>query len=212
MFRFLVCSGAIFLLQLSLQQTFAQYKDPNEQPSPSQATDAVIREEPMPTTQVVNPPTNIAQNSIEGRRWAFGGSLGLTFGTITLIDIAPSVMYRATQRLLPGVGIQYSYFRQQFNNTAFSTNIYGGRGFVQYLLHPNIFAWGELESLNAELYNIHTGESQREWLTAPLIGGGYRQAINQAGGFNFMLLYNLTYNPNRSIYASPLIIRVGVWF
>jgi hypothetical protein len=193
-------------------QGIAQYKDPTEQPSqPPQE----VPQSPPATGQEDAPqkPAAVKQkNKKEGRRWAVGGSLGLAFGTITNIEVAPSVMYLASERLRPGLGAQYSYYSRKYSNTTFSTSIYGGRSFLQYVVHPNVFAWGEVEALNAELYDINTGESVRDWLVSPLLGGGYRQAMGEAGSFNLMLLYNMNYDSNRTIYASPLVIRFGVWF
>lgn len=199
----------VFYLLCGTVESFAQYKDPTEQPSetPRESLQKPVQEQAQSPKK-----DNKAKQKVEGRRWLFGGSLGMTFGTITNIDVAPSIMYRATERLMPGIGVQYSYFSRKYSNGTFSTSIYGGRSFLQYLLHPNVFAWGEVEALNAELYNVATGETARDWLVSPLIGGGYRQAMGEVGSFNLMLLYNVNYDSNRTIYASPLVIRFGVWF
>lgn len=199
----------VICLSCLASKGLAQYKDPAEESGkPSQETPQT----PEPKQEKPVAQKNAKTGKVEGRRWSFGGSFGLTFGTITNVEVAPSVMYRATERLIPGIGAQYSYFSRKYTNGTFSTSIYGGRSFLQYVLHPNVFAWGEVEALNAELYDINTGESARDWLVSPLIGGGYRQAMGEAGSFNLMVLYNTNYDTNRTVYASPLIIRFGVWF
>ena len=60
-------------------------------------------------------------------RITIGGGLGLSFGTLTIIEIAPSIGYYLTDNILVGVGGRYSYYKDNIVNSR--TTIYGGRFF-----------------------------------------------------------------------------------
>ncbi|MGY6522863.1 MAG: hypothetical protein ACXIUD_14105 [Mongoliitalea sp.] len=142
-------------------------------------------------------------------RMYYGGNFGLSFGTITFLDISPLAGVMITDKLSAGAGLTYQYFNDS-RWVGLSNTLYGGRLFTRYNVLPNIFLHAEYETLNFELYNFETNTSRREWVDAFLVGGGYFVPFGNRGGANFMFLYNLNYDVRRSPYNEPYVIRVGL--
>ena len=134
---------------------------------------------------------------------SLGGNLSLSFGTLTLVQVAPQIGYRVTDRFIPGVGANYIYFKDPFG----ATTIYGGSVFARYLIADNFFAYAEYEQLNREVWEAWGNE--RRWIPIGLIGGGYRTG---GDGLNFSIsvLFDVIQDP-WSPYGNP-VIRGGVFF
>lgn len=143
-----------------------------------------------------------------GERLFYGGNFGMSFGTITFIDVSPLVGAMITNRLSGGVGATYQYF----NDRRFiggNSSLYGGRVFGRYNVFPNVFTHVEYENLNFDLYNPNSDRFERSWVPGFLIGGGYFTPFGQRGGANITILYNLMYDIRRSPYNEPYVIRFG---
>ena len=133
-----------------------------------------------------------------------GGNFGLSFGTVTAIDISPIIGYKITKDFSAGVGVIYMYYSDaQYH---FSTNAYGGRLFARHLIIENLFAHVEYELINRDAFDLND-HLIRVNVTGVLVGGGYTQRIAGNSFFNIMALWNLNDNPY-SLYPNP-IIRMG---
>lgn len=145
-----------------------------------------------------------------------GGNFGLSFGTITLINFSPLIGYKFTNKFIAGAGPSFIYSRYKYNfsgrSYVYKTTVLGGRIFAQHAIYKNLFARAEYELLNVR-YPVTIDQNAREWLSNPLIGGGYSLPIGRRSSFNIMVLYNINYYKsvrNRIIYGdSPWIIRMG---
>lgn len=147
----------------------------------------------------------------------FGGSFGLQFGDITMIDVSPLVGYQITTSISAGVSGVYKYY----NNSVidYSTHIYGGSVFGQLSLFRDLFAHFEVEPMNMSRAEIvvdqttgmsYLDEKARYWVTSVLAGGGYRMRVGQRASLNMMVLWNLN-ETSYSPYQNP-IVRIGFTF
>jgi hypothetical protein len=144
-------------------------------------------------------------------RLFFGGNFGLQFGTQTIIEVAPIVGYRLTDRLAAGVGGKYIYYRFRSAPFEYSTNMYGGSVFARYNILENLFAYTEYEILNLDAPDpLNPYALRRTNVTSVFVGGGYRQLLGTRSSLNLMLLYNLNESTN-SPYQNP-ILRIGFGF
>ncbi len=144
-------------------------------------------------------------------RLRIGGSFGLSFGSITNVNLSPMVGYELTEKLVGGVGATIMYFKSKYYqiNTAY----YGGRSFLMYAVVPQVNIIGEFEAMNVE-----ASYQKRKWLGSPLIGASYTQPLGArfTKGVHLTILYNLNYNnqidpysgQNLSPYSSPFVFRV----
>jgi len=138
----------------------------------------------------------------------FGGNLGVAFGTITFVDVSPLAGVMLTNTLSGGLGGTFQYF----NDTRFpegENTIYGGRVFLRNNIFQSFFIHAEYESLNLDLYNPRFDRFERDWVPGFFLGGGYFTPFGGRGGANFTFLYNFLYDPIRSPYNQPYVLRVG---
>lgn len=147
----------------------------------------------------------------------FGGGASVQFGTQTLFDVSPKLIYYPVDRIYIGVGLRYLFYRINMDkiygyggiNQSF---IYGGSTFLNFLITETIVAHGEFEALNFAYYDQLNHEMDRKWIGGLFAGGGYRQYFNNGRSFvEILLLYNFTYNA-LSPYSSPFLPRITVYF
>ncbi|MCE7043553.1 hypothetical protein [Dyadobacter sp. CY312] len=144
-------------------------------------------------------------------RLRLGGSFGLSFGSVTNVNLSPMAGYELTEKLVAGVGLTGMYFRSKYYGI--NSLYYGGRGFIMYNAFPMVNLIGELEGMNVE-----ASYQKRKWLASPLLGASYSQPIGARfiKAVHLTILYNLSYNnqidqysgQNLSPYSSPFVFRV----
>ncbi|MDR0438455.1 MAG: hypothetical protein LBH22_09200 [Bacteroidales bacterium] len=140
----------------------------------------------------------------------FGGTFGLMFGDITIIDISPTVGYQFTPMFQLGVGVIYNYYSERLlDGRKFSMSAIGGNSYVQFSPIKFFFLRAEYGILNQEV--DFWGNRRNEWVQYPLVGGGVFMPIGQSGGLSASLLWNLN-DTDWSVYGQNPIFRIGVVF
>lgn len=140
------------------------------------------------------------------KKFVYGGGLGLNFGNVTLINLAPSLGYRVSERFLPGISATYSYYHD--SKLDISSTIYGGSLFSRYYLLPQLFAHGEYEVLNGDWL---IGRDRFN-VNSLFVGAGYSQRIAGNVFFNLLGLFNLN-DGSFSPYTNPVLrggFQVGI--
>ncbi len=152
----------------------------------------------------------------------FGGDIGLQFGTITNIEIAPLIGVWLLPRVAIAAGPEYRYYAQKHLG---GTNIYGGRAYTQLVLiqdinniipaglHLGLFLHAEDELLNLESKTPFWVNNQvatdRFNINTFLIGGGISQPVGRRSALNIIALWAL--NDPYGLYSSP-DIRISFTF
>lgn len=152
-------------------------------------------------------------NKFDPDNLIIGGSFGAQFGTITLVDLSPTIGYKLREDLLVGMGARYIYFQEQYTNSIYRTNVYGGGPFAQYFFLENFIAHIEYEFLNLEantLTNVNALPNERVTIDSFFIGGGYRSVLGRNSYAGILLLYNVLDDIN-SPYTNP-ILRITLGF
>lgn len=152
-------------------------------------------------------PTNNKNNKNRGFSWdkvTLGGNIGATFGDITNFEIAPVAGYYFTPNIIGGVGFKYIYYNDKFRN--FSTSIYGGRVFGQYLLDfAPLIAHVEAEMINVEKFN-----RERFNIYNFYVGGGLKQTLGGNSYLFIMVLWNLNETQESFYIQENPIYRFGI--
>ena len=137
-------------------------------------------------------------------RVTVGGGLGLVFGDITLVEVAPTFGYYLTDNVLAGIGANYTYYEDKVFN--YNTSLYGGRVFGEYIFdNLPLLAHTELEVINVESY-----DNTRINIVNPYIGGGLKQNFGNYSYFYILVLWNLNETKESYLLQPNPIIRGGV--
>ena len=138
-----------------------------------------------------------SQNDRTDNFWShvrFGGGFGLGFGSnYTTIAVSPSAIYQFNQSFALGIGTSYLYAK----NNDLRSNVYGAGLIALYDPIQNIQFSAEFEQLFVN-QSIRGFEDYNFNYPALYFGLAYR-----SGWFSAGLRYDVLYNENKSIYASP---------
>lgn len=140
-------------------------------------------------------------------RLFFGGNLGLSFGSLTFVNVSPTVGVRMTEKLGVGLGPTYTYYSDKRSTYKYETESYGGRLFAQYRILESVLLYSEYELLNTEVPNLLYTALERRNISSLFVGGGYIQQVGRNSGVSITLLYNVI-EGDYPIYENPLI-RTG---
>ncbi|MFZ4523896.1 MAG: hypothetical protein ACOYNC_19500 [Bacteroidales bacterium] len=193
--------------------------------------------------------TSMAQDSIPSlsakpskpdnfwHRVTVGGNLGLQFGSVTGISVAPEADLKTIDQLHVGLRFIYQYYNYKnyfWDNVkqgyiGYETNVYGGGIYLRYYLSSlfdsflgNLFAHAEYEylyysrpyknAMGGHIFDPYgnpfvPGKEVVE-INSIFVGGGYRQPISNRVSMDFLILFNLN-ESNNSPYSNP-IFRLGV--
>ncbi len=131
------------------------------------------------------------------KRVRFGGGLNLSFGNTTVIGISPQANYMVNDRFSVGAGVGYQYIK----SGSYSQNIFSINGLAFYNIIQNL-------QLSANLEQNFASGSFNGNVTSLFLGAGYRPSPNITIGMQ----YDVLHNDNKSIYSSPFMPFVRVYF
>jgi hypothetical protein len=139
-----------------------------------------------------------------------GGSLGLQFGSQTLIDVSPTIGYAPFKKLSLGIDPAYKYYRVRdySNSISLTSNITGIGIFAQYDIFKNILGHVEYEYLHYSTKASTSTDKLKYDISSLFVGGGYRQPISNKASLYLLVLWNLNDTPD-SPYTNP-VFRAGV--
>ena len=139
-----------------------------------------------------------------------GGSPGLQFGTVTMIDVSPQFGYYILENISAGIGVTYQYIADHRYTPKATMHVLGGRVFtnLHFPFFNAIFAHGEYEFM-AYKTNVFSSTNLPEWITLSnvLAGVGYRQRVYGRSCITLMVLWNFNESPY-NLYSNP-VIRAG---
>ncbi len=131
----------------------------------------------------------------------FGGGVTLGFGNQTNIGISPSAIYNFNNGFALGAGLGYMY--REIGD--FSTNAYNASVISLYQTNFGIQFSGEFEYYSASQTDSFTTFNTN--FPALHLGIAYNQ-----GRFAFGIRYDVLYDTNKSIFASPISPVVRFYF
>lgn len=149
--------------------------------------------------------------SLGDRLW-FGGGIGLSFGTVTAVQIDPLVGYKVDQAGKFSVGLGGSYWYYQDNRFSPSINFtgYGYRTFTRYRFIPQLYGHAEFLHLNVERYIGATDAVARIWVPHLLVGGGYAQPLGGNSSIYLQVLWEVMQDPNSVYRGQGPILSGGI--
>jgi hypothetical protein len=148
---------------------------------------------------------------------SYGGNVGAYFSSGgSMVNLQPTLFYRYTDNTIGGIGGSYYYWSRTYatgaGNQTYSDDAFGFNLFVRQIVFDGIFAHAEYMPLNYNVYDASTRKISKQWVDAFLVGAGTNNATSKRSGFYFAVLYDLLYDVNKSLSATPLHLRTGFYF
>jgi len=143
-------------------------------------------------------------------RLYYGGNLGLSFGDVTYVDLAPYVGVNFGHNVSGGLGVFYAYREDNRYDPDLSTNDWGASLFARYRPARQFFlqaaySWTDFE------YLLVDGSTAREGYSAIMLGGGFVQEMGGHAAFIISAMYDINWSQDDlTPYDSPWIISAGV--
>lgn len=131
----------------------------------------------------------------------FGGGFSLGFGSQTTIGISPSAIYNFDNGFALGAGLNYLYSEIK----DFSTSVYGGSLISLYQTKIDVQLSGEFDYHFAKQKNNFS--SYNTSFPALHLGVAYNQ-----GRFAVGVRYDVLYDKNKSVFASPFSPVIRFYF
>jgi hypothetical protein len=163
--------------------------------------------------------TSPSPKKFDASRIIIGGSLGLSFGDYTNINISPLVGYRISQLFAAGININAQYGSERYRDynsittqrnqyTIFGGGVWG-RVYPLDFLFVHVQPEYNFVSLKSTYYvDPKTTVTDHYGVPSLLIGGGYSQPVGGRAAFSIMALYDILQD-TRSPYQNGLILRLG---
>uniref|UniRef100_UPI00036E98EB hypothetical protein n=1 Tax=Flexithrix dorotheae TaxID=70993 RepID=UPI00036E98EB len=140
------------------------------------------------------------------------GNLGLNIGEITRVDLSPAVSHTFKEKLSVGAGPIFQYYDDKKLDVNSAT--FGGRFFTRFKPKEHFpFFQVEAETLNGKEVSPllkNAQNSERQWYSALMAGGGVNFPLGLKSSFNISALRNLTYQGPNPVRNSPWVIRAGL--
>jgi len=141
----------------------------------------------------------------------YGGWLGLSFGDVDYIEVAPLVGVNLNPRVGIGASLLYRWRNDNRYGQDLNTTDYGASAFVRGHLTGGLFAQAEYEYIDYE-YIQYDLSTDRDSASSVLAGLGFSTAVGRGAGAYILGMYNFSYDENDYYYPydSPWVIRAGI--
>ena len=172
----------------------------------------VVAQSPEPAPPEAPPPAPEAPKAPAADRFFYGGGIGLSFGTVDYIELAPMVGMRVVPKLDLGLQPFYRWRNDGRYEPDLETSDYGASLFLRYRVIQNFFLQGGYEYTNYEYVTNSFGGTARDDYSAILAGAGYYAPVGRNVGFYAAALYDFAYDDNDPFrpYDSPWRFQLGV--
>jgi len=149
-----------------------------------------------------------AQTSNFSDNIKYGGGIGLSFGSNFFSGtLEPSAIYQVNPQFAFGAGLNLTYNSQK---DFYKSTIIGGTLTGLYNPIPNIQLSGEYQQLRVNRKyddDLVLYQDDKYWSPALLLGVGYQTDHVTVG-----IRYDVLYDDNKSIYATPWAPFIRVYF
>ncbi len=130
----------------------------------------------------------------------FGGNFGLSFGSVTIINVSPQVGYHFTPQFAAGAGVNYihysysDYYNQKYTQNYAGLNVFGRfypiqQFFIQAQPELN-YIWGKIKDNRSDLT---IAKIPTQFVPSLLLGGGAAIPAGR-GAITISIMYDVIQN------------------
>lgn len=164
-------------------------------------------------------PRDSSARGLDPTRLFVGGNLGLSFGTLTYINVSPLIGYRFSELFAAGVQVNTQYESAKYydgSNRVIRKDRYtmlGAGIFARVYPIPQLFVHIQPEEnflMGKRMFYDGTPDAKyHTHVTSMLAGLGYAAPMGATSEFTIMVLYDILQGPD-SPYGNQPIFRAGV--
>lgn len=180
----------ILSLLLGVLPLYVNAQEADTTQVPEQMGEAVVVEQVQ-----AEPAKPVKAKPSGGRKLYYGGNVGASFGSYTMIGVYPLVGYNLTPKFSVGLKFQYEYITDKRFAETYNTSNYGASIFARFRIIPQLYLHAEYAQMSYDLYN-GLGESNRTSVPFIFLGAGYRQSLGGAVYMNAQVLFDVLQNSN----------------
>lgn len=138
----------------------------------------------------------------------YGGYVSMSFGSYTIIGLAPLVGYKLTPKF--SVGGQLSYEYSSYLDYS-GTNL-GASIFTRYRVIPKLYLHAEYSGMSYKVYKVNGDD--RVFVPFLFLGGGFSQPITKNTWFTAQVLFDVLNNDDSpySIFEPHFSVGIGIGF
>jgi hypothetical protein len=160
-----------------------------------------------------------------------GGGLGLSFGDVTSIYVAPLVGYRITDHFAAGVSFSYNYYKFKnywtltdingyTNYYDYKSSIISGGVWARYIVWKDLFVMAQFEEnfMKFKDYGFDpngtgtiVGVDTKYQAPSLLLGAGYRAPIGSKASLSLSVAYDVIQN-EYSPYYNRIVPLIGFMY
>lgn len=149
--------------------------------------------------------TVTVKDTAHPKRLKVGLGFGLNFVGGTNLSLSPSLTYAVVKNLAIGGGLLFNY--AAIKNVQ-KTTTYGINALVNYTPAKLLVTSLEFSEMHVTSNSIITNTKSDFWESALFLGAGLQVTPKLSVGGK----YNLLYNKDKSVYASPVVPFINVSF
>jgi hypothetical protein len=147
--------------------------------------------------------------SASSSAWTYGGYAGLGTGSGgTSVYLTPKVGYKVDDNFELGLAGNFTWSNSSYHN---STMI-GVGPYANYYFGRTVYVSGMFQeyfiNYNNKSSNVNTQNNE----AVLYLGGGYMQRLGEHAYMQIGAMYNVLYDPNKSVFGSGFVPQVGIVF
>jgi hypothetical protein len=145
------------------------------------------------------------------KRLIIGGNFNITKTNPVTLDLSPVVGYRINKLFEVGVSATYRVSFEASSRTITQNEAVYGQGiWANHQFYKNYFGYVEGERMST--VTTQNDISTRSWKEGLLVGIGRKFKVAKWMEMQALVLFNLLYDNQDELYASPVVFRTGFRF
>jgi hypothetical protein len=174
--------------------------------------DTVFVETPAASEQPQEQVTKETPPNIESRnnKVYYGGYTNFSFGKYSVIGGDVLIAYKLFPKFSIGGKFSYEYFKNKNYSPTREGSNWGVGAFTRLRILRRWYAHLEFSEMSYKLYDETGDNSNRQWISFLLVGGGFSQPIAKNVSINAEILWDVLQNDDSPYKTVEPMVNIGI--
>jgi hypothetical protein len=174
--------------------------------------DTVFVETPAASEQPQAQVTKETPPNIESRnnKVYYGGYTNFSFGKYSVIGGDVLIAYKLFPKFSIGGKFSYEYFKNKNYSPTREGSNWGVGAFTRLRILRRWYAHLEFSEMSYKLYDETGDNSNRQWISFLLVGGGFSQPIAKNVSINAEILWDVLQNDDSPYKTVEPMVNIGI--